>query len=294
MRKLPWVLVLSLLLLAFTRTVWATPEYAEKTGQACSACHRDPAGGGPLTPTGEAFVANAHKWPPPAPAPWAHQTSAPVLRWVRLGLGFLHLSSALVWFGTIFYVHIVLRPQYALGGLPRAEVRLAWICIGILGTTGAPLTYLRFHSPSGLLASHSGQLLLVKIGLYLFLVASAAVVTVFIGPRLKRKKEEGHPNDGREGRPAWVRVGDRIYDVTTSKRWRDGNHIRRHQAGEDLTAALEQAPHGPEKLDGFPSWPAEDARGGPAPVVRVFYVMAYVNLFVALGVLVIIALWRWG
>lgn len=74
--------------------------------------------------------------------------------------------------------------------------------------------------------------------------------------------------DGQEGRPAYVVVEGRVYDVTSSSRWPGGVHMRRHRAGEDLTAELRSAPHGPEKLDGFPlagfvSKPAVDADFAP-------------------------------
>ena len=38
----------------------ATEEYAKQTGQSCSACHRDPAGGGELTAAGTAFSVTVH------------------------------------------------------------------------------------------------------------------------------------------------------------------------------------------------------------------------------------------
>lgn len=272
----------------------ATEEYAGRTGQACEACHRDPAGGGPLNPAGEAFAAGGHRWPVPE-GTRARSLSAPV-RLLRFGLGFLHLAAAVMWFGTIFYVHVVLRPKYALGGLPRSELRIAWTSILVLAATGVPLTKLRFHDPAALVATHSGRLLLVKIGLFLFLVLSAAVATRAVGPMLRRLREGWQANDGREGRPSWVRVGDRIYDLSGSPRWQGGDHFRRHRAGQDLGTALASAPHGAEKLEPFPWRPAEGEEGARnrAPVVRLFYAMAYLNLGVALGVLVVLALWRWG
>ncbi|MFU8855525.1 MAG: CopD family protein [Deferrisomatales bacterium] len=283
-----------LALLCFAGVSSATEEYADRTGQDCGVCHRDDFGGGPLTPIGEAFVAAGGAWP--IPEQIQIRSRSPAMKAVRLALGFLHLTTAVMWFGTIFYVHVVLRPKYALGGLPRAEMRIAWISMAVLAATGVPLTKMRFQSPANLLATEAGQLLLVKIGLFLFLVASAAVATLFISPHLKRLRAGWQANDGREGRPAWVKVGDRIYDLTASRRWKDGNHFRRHQAGQDLEEALAGAPHGPERLDGFPSRSAagEEAERGGEPLVRVFYVMAYVNLLVALGVLIVISLWRWG
>jgi predicted heme/steroid binding protein len=283
---------LGLLLLASSwGPALALPEYTERTGQPCGSCHRDPGGGGPLTPLGEAFGAGGHVWPVPEAV--KGQSLSPTVRILRLVLGFVHLAAAVVWLGTIFYVHLVLRPKYALGGLPRSEVQLAWICMLLLGSTGLPLTHLRFHHPQALLATRSGNLLLLKIGLYLFLVLSAAFVTLWVGPRLRRARAGWQENDGKEGRPSWVRVGERLYDLSLSSRWKEGNHFRRHQAGSDLTAALAGAPHGAEKLDSFPSFPVPTgAASGKAAAI--FYVMAYVNLFVAAGVLAVLSFWRWG
>jgi len=49
--------------------------------------------------------------------------------------------------------------------------------------------------------------------------------------------------DGREGRPAYVVYEGTVYDVTESSMWGDGDHEGMHQAGADLTAAHEDAPH---------------------------------------------------
>ena len=58
--------------------------------------------------------------------------------------------------------------------------------------------------------------------------------------------------DGKEGRPALVAYQGKIYDVSGSKLWPSGQHMQRHQAGKDLTADIQAAPHGPENLDRFP------------------------------------------
>ena len=293
MPRVPILVAVLFVTLRAGSPVLATEDYAVDTGQDCAVCHHDPTGGGALTALGEGYAATGYGWPVPAGS-IANSRPAGV-RWLRLCLGFLHLTTAVMWIGTIFYVHLVLRPQYAKGGLPRTEVRIAWGCILLLAVTGVPLTLMRFRQLGDLLATRSGNLLLVKIGLYLFLVVAAAVATLCIGPRLKRLRMTWQKNDGRQGRPAWVKLGEQLYDLTASPRWAEGNHFRRHQAGEDLTEALEGAPHGAEKLDGFPPLPADagSAAGSP-PVVRLFYTMAYVNLFVALGVLAVIAVWRWG
>ncbi|MBI5015606.1 MAG: cytochrome b5 [Deltaproteobacteria bacterium] len=72
--------------------------------------------------------------------------------------------------------------------------------------------------------------------------------------------------DGKEGRPALVAYQGRVVDVTGSKRWPGGLHLRRHQAGADLTADLAAAPHGPEMLERFPQVGtlAEPKPAGPA------------------------------
>jgi len=58
-------------------------------------------------------------------------------------------------------------------------------------------------------------------------------------------------NDGKEGKPAYVVVNGKIYDVTESKMWKNGLHMNRHHAGADLTASLGAAPHGDEVLNRF-------------------------------------------
>lgn len=59
-------------------------------------------------------------------------------------------------------------------------------------------------------------------------------------------------NDGRAGRPAYVAVSGKIYDVTASPLWRDGNHQDAHQAGHDLTEELKGAPHVRAVIERFP------------------------------------------
>ncbi len=48
-------------LTAAPRLATAKPEYAAQTKKACNYCHKNPGGGGPLTPAGEKFKTNGHK-----------------------------------------------------------------------------------------------------------------------------------------------------------------------------------------------------------------------------------------
>ncbi|HPQ40622.1 MAG TPA: cytochrome b5 domain-containing protein [bacterium] len=61
---------------------------------------------------------------------------------------------------------------------------------------------------------------------------------------LKRRVESG------EGE-VLVAVDGKVYDLSKSPLWKTGTHMKRHRAGEDLTAALSGAPHGAEVLESF-------------------------------------------
>ena len=62
--------------------------------------------------------------------------------------------------------------------------------------------------------------------------------------------EELADYDGRGGHRAYVAYKGKVYDVTESPMWTDGDHLGEHQAGQDLTAELDAAPHGTETLAG--------------------------------------------
>jgi predicted heme/steroid binding protein len=70
-----------------------------------------------------------------------------------------------------------------------------------------------------------------------------------MGEEKKFTIEELAKFDGRNGNPAYIAHNGKVYDVTTSSFWLDGDHLGAHQAGKDLTAELDLAPHGPENLD---------------------------------------------
>jgi len=56
--------------------------------------------------------------------------------------------------------------------------------------------------------------------------------------------------DGREdGKPVYVAREGKVYDVSASKLWKGGTHMKRHQAGNDLSADFAAAPHGEEVFE---------------------------------------------
>lgn len=57
--------------------------------------------------------------------------------------------------------------------------------------------------------------------------------------------------NGRDGNPAYVAYDGTVYDVSDSSMWDDGDHMGSHEAGGDLTAAHDDAPHDVHIVD-FP------------------------------------------
>jgi len=57
---------------------------------------------------------------------------------------------------------------------------------------------------------------------------------------------------GKNGTPAFIAYNGKVYDVSSSFLWQNGNHQVLHNAGVDLTDSLERAPHGADMLERFP------------------------------------------
>lgn len=72
-----------------------------------------------------------------------------------------------------------------------------------------------------------------------------------LGEERKFTLEELATYDGKDGRPTYVAAEGKVYDVSTSARFKNGVHAVRHQAGNDLTEELLSAPHGDEVLVRF-------------------------------------------
>jgi len=290
------------LIVVFPAWISATEDYAEQTGKSCEACHIDPAGGQELTPEGQAFRDNLR-------AKGFHRPLSAIGRVGRLVIGYIHMMTAFVWFGTIFYVHIFLKPGYVAKGLPKGEFILGWSSMIVMAVTGTLLTTARLASWEMLFHTRFGIILVIKIILFLIMVASAALVTFAIGPKLRKARkrviQEGKKDlaieeltrfDGKEGRPACVAYKGTIYDVSESELWKEGTHLRRHLAGFDLTDALKQAPHEEEKIIAMPvvGELLEPEEGKARPFhERAFYFLAYMNLVLVFLIIFVISLWRW-
>jgi predicted heme/steroid binding protein len=65
----------------------------------------------------------------------------------------------------------------------------------------------------------------------------------FVAQERKITQVELAENNGKNGKPAYIAYKGRVYDVTNSVFWMDGEHMGTHQAGVDLTSEMELAPH---------------------------------------------------
>lgn len=262
----------------------ASVEFSCETGLSCRYCHEDPEGGGTLTLKGERFRDAGYAFDEESRPPlWR-----PVL---RLFVGFLHVLTAVMWFGTIFYVHLFIKPQSLSEGLPRSEVLLGRACILILGVTGVILSVWRIHSIETLWTTNFGIVLTAKVTLFLTMVVIAALSTTWLDRRMRQAKDES------KGRfRANVVYEGEIYDVSESGLWKNGVHMRRHFAGADLTEALASAPHGPKVLERVPKLGPAPDRTTPEtpPAARLFIFLSYLVLICAVAILFCVAYWNYG
>lgn len=70
-------------------------------------------------------------------------------------------------------------------------------------------------------------------------------------PDMELNMEELAQKDGKEGRPVYIAYEGKIYDVSQSKLWKTGTHMKRHPSGKDLTTDMSAAPHGPKSSRGI-------------------------------------------
>lgn len=293
---------LALLFLIFTVEYGLTTEdFAIATGLDCAYCHLDSAGGGELTSAGETYLAKEL-------ATGEIKTLSTGSKIFRFIMGYLHILFAVLWFGTILYVHIVLKPVYAEKGLPRGEKFVGILSFGVVGITGLILANYRIESWEMLFDTQFGTLLTIKVALYLIMLTSAVIVIKVIGPRLARSDPKEHiPGqpfnehtlqgfNGKEGKPSYFAYNGKVYDASNSRLWPEGEHMRRHNSGRDLTNDLPMAPHNDAVMERLPivgDYVANEGNRENAPT-KIFYFVAYMNLGIVFLILFIIALWRWG
>jgi predicted heme/steroid binding protein/uncharacterized membrane protein len=314
-RGLLYIVVFIPLLIAF---LWlfpyhlgATEEYAAQTEKDCETCHRTPEGGPDLTSYGKAFQQGGHQFPVPSEA---FEEPSLFKQIFHLVSGYLHIVAGVIWFGTIFYVHVFITPKALTGGLPRSELMLGWSCITVLSLTGFHLTMTRISALSQLYTTRFGIILSIKIILFLSMVCIALFTTVVLRKRLKRERgqreikqaTEGsftHMDllsfDGTEQKPTYVAVDEDVYDLSQSAAWKEGRHMGQHLAGRDLTDGLSTAPHSREVLEKFRKvgklW--KGPKGPPIQVGtsrKTFIFLANSALAISFLILLCIALWRWG
>lgn len=303
------VLVFFFFMFLFPSTGNSTEEYAKRTGKSCASCHLDSSGGGELTKAGEDYLEQllTEEETGQDKAELTARSSASKL--IRLIVGYIHIFTGIFWFGTILYVHLILKPAYAAHGLPKGELRLGLISMVIMGITGTILTLFRIPSLSILFETRFGILLIIKIAIFLIMVSTALYVVIFLGPKLKKssqarpKKQKGEIAladlgyfDGVEERSAYIAYNGKIYDMTESDLWKNGLHFKRHKAGEDLTDMLKQAPHGEDKIFEMPQVGrliTTDQKKIQPAFEKVFYFLAYFNLGAVFLITLILALWQW-
>lgn len=55
-----------------------------------------------------------------------------------------------------------------------------------------------------------------------------------------------------KNRKIYIAYQGQVYDVSDSSLWEGGTHQGLHDAGKDLTEAMDDAPHGPEMFKDYP------------------------------------------
>jgi len=65
-------------------------------------------------------------------------------------------------------------------------------------------------------------------------------------------REELAEYNGENDKKVYVAHKGKVYDVTDSKMWKGGTHMKRHKAGTDLSTDIQAAPHEPDVLERYP------------------------------------------
>ena len=70
----------------------------------------------------------------------------------------------------------------------------------------------------------------------------------FLAEPRKITSNELAQNDGKNGKPAYIAFQGKVYEVSASPMWMEGDHMGAHIAGRDLTNEMHLAPHREEML----------------------------------------------
>lgn len=296
---------ISLILLLFILTgpmlTWSTEEYASQTEKNCTYCHVDPDEGPELTEEGKIFAAGLEK-------KGLIRTTSKSGRVFKYILIYIHIITAFIWFGSIFYIHIFLKPSYVAKGIPPNELKLGWVSMISMLFTGIILTWMKIPTFSALFKTRFGILLSIKLSLFILLVLTIIFVTFYVAPRLNKRirgkvstvpgnktSEELEKYDGRDERPGYFSYSGKIYDVTKSRLWKNGTHLKQHRAGMDLTDALKHAPHGEEIFSALPvigNLITGNTRPKSPFYIKAFYFLVYFVLVIIFTVVFIISIWK--
>ena len=284
----------------------ARPEFAQFTGNPCSACHISPQGGGPLKPEGEEFRKSLKDLNIPIAANLRISTGQ---RLLHLALYLLHIPFGVAWVGLFLYTFGPALRKRSLVIPPKPYIRQIMYGTIVVLITGPLLVVSRMKMVPGLFTTRFGLLLLVKIVAVLTLLTATVALLwhtkVLLARRYKRlarsldaeSELELTPDDlllfsGQEKRKALVAVNGRVYDVTGRNLWRRGIHPGGHHAGHDLTNDFAKAPHGKEVFErvtpvGRVIDPDTSTRRGPMSWATILGVAASGTI------LMVVALWRW-
>lgn len=106
---------------------------------------------------------------------------------------FLHDLAFTTWIGSMVFMMLVLTPAVGAKGIPPQFLRLmgierfkkwAWASIMILTVTGIYRLYGRFYQFDLFVMSRYGQLMILKISLFLIMVLLTAVVSLIYAKRI--------------------------------------------------------------------------------------------------------------
>lgn len=75
----------------------------------------------------------------------------------------------------------------------------------------------------------------------------------FMEPEMQEfTQEELAACNGENDEKVYVAHKGKVYDVSGSKMWKGGTHMKRHKAGSDLSTDIQAAPHEPDVLERYP------------------------------------------